>query len=231
MRASQVPRPLQRSSLQRQWLVFPLTQPPAAPFCSMAIREVRWAVPLPPSPHPALHPALRALGCGQSLNLAQLQAGGDPQRPHVRARGWGAGGGFVLCAVFTHAEKRAPSLETVDPDHLQELREHTPALSQLSPDRGGLAPQSAIAVLRTPGLHPRPLVLKHLVRRSDTWVQKPLPALRAGSLEPLLPFKAAGGTNCERRGGGLAHRGPPPLLGNATSWPLPADRAGRDGGP
>lgn len=109
-------------------------------------------MPLPPSPHPALHPALRALGCGQSLNLAQLQAGGDPQRPHVRARGWGAGGGFVLCAVFTHAEKRAPSLETVDPDHLQELREHTPPLSQLSPDRGGLAPQSATAVLRTPGL-------------------------------------------------------------------------------
>lgn len=86
----------------------------------------------------------------------------------LRAGDWGAGGGFVLCAVFTHAEKRVPSLGTVYPDHLRELREYRPPLAQPSPDRGGLAPQSATAILETPGLHPGALVLKHLVRRSDT---------------------------------------------------------------
>lgn len=167
MRASQVPRPPQRSSLQRQWLVFPLTQPPGCPILQYGHPRGALSCAPDPSPHPALHPALRALGCGQSLNLAQLQLAVTHNGLMLRAQGWGAGGGFVLCAVFTHAEKRVPSLETVDPDHLQELREHRP-LSQLSPDRGGLAPQSATAVLRTLGLPPGPLVLKHLVRRSDT---------------------------------------------------------------
>lgn len=105
-----------------------------------------------PCPLPlTLHCILSCGPWGQSLNLnlAQLQAGGD-NGLMLRAGDWGAGGGFV-CAVFTHAEKRVPSLETVYPDHLQELREHRPPLSQPSPDRGGQQLRSSELQVSTQG--------------------------------------------------------------------------------
>lgn len=147
---------LQRSSLQREPLVFPLTDPLPTQLYSRATCVYPrgcFSQGALPTTLVLQQPALQALGCNQSLSLAQLQAGDHPHRLPLSG---------LVTELVTRKQEDAFVATAALTSHVmrkkvpwrQLYERKRPPLSRLSLDLNMWSSSHSVAVvLRTGGFH------------------------------------------------------------------------------